>query len=420
MKERLTSNKWLKLIIGAAEWEILMWLAAAGILTGLFTERAVPSIAMFTIIGAALFRRGFGGVFRAAFRDPLFWMISTLILLPLLSGLWSENIADWWKRIVLKAPLLVVPLAMAGMQINQKWYNGISLLWIGVVLAGCGWSLGHYVLNMAFYQEAYLKAKVIPTPFFNDHLRFSWVVVAMLLLLVKLWRNGVFTTLWQRISAGGVALFFVAYLHILSARTGLLSLYLAAGVMALAYIVINKRYLIGGIMLLLMALMPVLAWHTSATFRNRINFVRYDFFHFTHGAYNEGLSDAPRIYSLRAGWSIFTQHPHTGIGYGDIMPAAMKWYAENAPQLPEYEKLLPGSNWLLYAAGMGWPGWLIFMIAATGPFFLRQLRRDPTWLAFWATCWLAMLYEIPVDGQVGVALYALLPMWWSKGENLKV
>lgn len=400
--------KWLK---------FMFWLGIAGIIAGLFIERAIPSIGIFTVFGAALLLRGPVVLFRSGWKEPLFILMALLVVLPLLSGLWSADTADWWKRITLKAPLLVVPLATAGWCVHRKLYFAISAFWIAVVAAGCTWSLSQLWINYAFYRQAYLEAKVIPTPFYNDHIRFSWVVVAMLLLLLKLWRMGAFQARWQRFAAIALAGFFVVFLHMLAARTGLLSLYLAAGVLALAYILVKRRYLLGTALIGLLALMPVLAWNFSGTFKNRIQFLRYDFYHFATGQYNEGLTDAPRVYSLRAGWDIFRTHPHLGIGFGDINNAAQQWYSQHAPQLPQAERLLPGSDWLLYAAGLGWPGWLVFIIAVTLLFFLRSMRGDLTWYALWAISWLALLYEIPIEGQVGVALYSILPVWWRMGQD---
>lgn len=395
----------------------MFWLGIAGIIAGLFIERAIPSIGIFTVFGATLLLRGPVVLFRSGWKEPLFMLMAMLVVLPLISGFWSADIIDWWKRITLKAPLLVVPLSVAGWCVHRRLYYAISIFWIAIIAAGCTWSLAQLWINYAFYQQAYLEAKIIPTPFYNDHIRFSWIVVAMLLLLLKLWRMGAFQVRWQRFGALAVAVFFVVYLHMLAARTGLLSLYLAAGVLALGYIVVKRRFLLGTALISLLALMPVLAWNFSSTFKNRIQFLRYDFYHFVTGQYNEGLTDAPRIYSLRAGWNIFQTHPHIGIGFGDINDAAQQWYAQHAPQLPQAERLLPGSDWLLYAAGLGWSGWLVFIVVVTLPFFLRSMRGDLSWYALWAISWLAMLYEIPIEGQVGVALYSVLPIWWRMGQD---
>jgi len=67
-------------------------------------------------------------------------------------------------------------------------FRWVNFIWLFIVLiaVGCCWSIGQYVADYQTITEGYLRAKVIPTPFDNNHLWFSYAVVIAILLLADL------------------------------------------------------------------------------------------------------------------------------------------------------------------------------------------------------------------------------------------
>ena len=73
---------------------------------------------------------------------------------------------------------------------------------------------------------------------------------------------------------------------------------------------------------------------------------------------------------MNAGWRVMNGHPVTGVGFGDISSETNNWYAINYPQMIATDKIYPSSEWLIYGAGCGWPGFLLFTVIMLVPFFI--------------------------------------------------
>ncbi|MEI9807142.1 MAG: hypothetical protein WDO16_04205 [Bacteroidota bacterium] len=69
-----------------------------------------------------------------------------------------------------------------------------------------------------------------------------------------------------------------------------------------------------------------------------------------------------------------------GVGFGDILPKTREWYNINYPQMSQQDRILPGSEWLIYGAGCGIPGFLIFTFVLLTPFFVRVKNKERWWL----------------------------------------
>jgi hypothetical protein len=203
-------------------------------------------------------------------------------------------------------------------------------------------------------------------------------------------------------------LFFSAiFLHVLASKTGILGLYLVIGLGIVFQIRSRLSLWITGMSVLL----PFIAWLILPTFRNRLKFVWWDFQHYSRGGYTEGLSDTPRILSLQAGKDLVKENPLWGTGFGDLKQATLDWYALHAPYLKEYEQLLPSNQGLIYAAGAGLAGLLVFLIATFYPFFMRGFRSNYAWISFHVLAVFGFIYEIGLETQYGIFVYAFLGCW---------
>jgi O-antigen ligase len=203
-------------------------------------------------------------------------------------------------------------------------------------------------------------------------------------------------------------LFFSAiFLHLLASKTGILGLYLVIGLAVAFQIRSSLSIWITGISVIT----PFIAWLILPTFRNRLKFVWWDFQHYSRGGYTEGLSDTPRILSLRAGKDLVKENPIWGTGFGDLKQATLDWYALHTPYLKEYEQLLPSNQGLIYAAGAGLAGLFVFLMATFYPFFMRGFKSNYTWISFHTLAVFGFLYEIGLETQYGIFVYAFLGCW---------
>ena len=391
----------------------LMW-------CGMLWSRALLSLSMGLFIVSALSHGPFKEKWLFFKRNPLLWLMSLLFFIPFISGLWSHNFQQWSIVIQHKAPLLIIPFCCTALlSIDLQYSRKLVYLAVITTLISMIKTIGLYAVNARDISGSYLQAKVLPVDMSNDHVRYAWLLVLVftgLLYLVISGNKQVSSTEKKWII---IYLFFCGiFLHILASKTGILGLYLVIGLAVLFYGRNRIAILITGLSVLITSL----AWFFLPTFRNRLKFVWWDFQHYTRGGYTEGLSDTPRILSIQAGKDLVKENPLWGTGFGDLKQATLNWYGQHAPFLKDYEQLLPSNEGLIYAAGAGLAGLIVFVLATFYPLFMRAFRSDYAWISFHALAIFGFIYEIGLETQYGIFVYAFLGCWLflliGKKENL--
>lgn len=383
-------------------------------MTALFVSRTFLSVSMMVFILVAFSHSGLKKQLCTFLQTPLLWGMSLLLLIPLLSGLWSDDKQQWLDIIRIKLPLLFLPLAFAGpFVITKKQEELLAFIFITLITTGTLWCMYHYLQHTNEVNEGYLRAKSILTPLENDRVRFSWLVsVAILLagwLAIEKQKEKKTISVVLMIVTG----WLVFFLHILAVRTGLFSFYLILLVSAIWLIIkkINRRY--GISLLVLLFVLPLIAYFFIPTFQNRLKYIKYDFEYFKKAHYLSGGNDAIRVISVRAGWNITKENPLTGAGFGDIMSETKKWYGSNYPQMTEEDKIYPGSEWMMHGAGSGIPGLLIFTIVMFVPFFVR-VKEKLLWRLMNGTAAFSFIFDIGLEVQFGVFAWSFIVLWWWK------
>jgi O-antigen ligase len=400
---------------------ILFWLIAI-MMIALFFSRALLSAGMMGFIAASFFHTGIRQQFRQFFSSPLLWGMSLLFIVPLISGLWSEDKQEWADILRIKLPLLFLPLAFAAYAVSwsfsAKQWDWLGLLFIALITGGTCWSLFHYAGDAAAINESYLRAKAIVTPLENDRVRFSWLVSVAVLLsgwlaVEKRKENKVIS-----VSLAIVAILLIVFLHLLAVRTGLISLYIMMMGVALwlAFKKLKKVYAVG--LILVLFALPFVAYKTIPSFQNRVKYIRYDFDYFIAGNYFPSSNDATRVASLKAGWKVMNSAPFSGVGAGDVFVQTKKYYEIEYSSMIEPDKIYPSSEWLIYGAAAGWPGLLVFSLALTIPFFTRTKNKLIWWLLN-ATAAFSFIFDIGLEVQFGVFIYAFVILSGYQWLNAK-
>ena len=376
---------------------------------GVFWSRALLSIGMGLLIIFSLLSVGIVENWKNVRRSPFLMGLVVLFVIPLITILWSEDLRWWLKVMQDKLPLLCLPFCCLAMQrMSEDMRKGLIRFALAVVALSITKSTILYLLNHREITEAYLKAKVMAVDMHGDHVRYGWLlalIFAWLLHAVTAWRSA-FKSVEYR-AAIGLIVFIAVYLHMLASKTGLLGLYLSLGIWLIGHR--RKtwvRWVAGGSLLL-----PAFAWFLLPTFRNRLKFILWDFQHYTRGGYTEGLSDTPRVLSFDAGRQLVSEHPWLGTGFGDLRRSMTEWYGQHAPFMKEYEQLLPSNEILLHAAAAGLPLTLLFMMVVLAPFGMRGYRNSTAWISFHALALAGFMYEIGLETQYGVFIYAFLGCW---------
>jgi hypothetical protein len=174
------------------QWRrIAFYLGIAAMLTGLLFSRALLSSGMIFFVVVSLFHSTILQQVKTFFASPFLWSMSLLFVLPVISGLWSEDLSQWSQILRIKLPLLLLPVCFAGeIKFESKDWENICYIFLVLIFGGICRSLWQYAQNMNAIHAAYLKAYTIETPLGNDHVRFSLLVVIAILTIVFLLANG--------------------------------------------------------------------------------------------------------------------------------------------------------------------------------------------------------------------------------------
>ncbi len=395
----------------------LLFILVTGMLAGLFISRAVLSACEIAFVVVSLFHRDIKKQVRVFFSTPLLWSMSLLFFIPLLSGWWSADRERWLYIIQVKLPLLFLPLGFAGpFRFSKKQWEWLGWIFTGIIFLASVWTMIRYIPDRIRIDESYLKAKAILTPLENDHVRFSWLVSAAVLLSGWMGYTTGREKRWLRTVLWLTAAWLMVFLHIMAARTGLFSLYIMF-LLTTGWLITRKgnwRYAL--LLPVVLILLPVTAYHTFPSFQNRVRFIQYDLGYFREAHYLQGATDALRVISIKAGWELMRQEPLTGTGFGDIASESVKWYDRHYPGMAASDKIIPGSQWVLYGAGSGIGGLLVFIFCMLVPFFTAS-RNRLLWWSLNATLALSLLFDIGLEVQFGVFIHAFMVLWWWKWMN---
>jgi O-antigen ligase len=378
---------------------ILMW-------AGLLWSRALLSSSMIVLFVFALAfyaRQGWQTI-----RSSL-WLKGMLLLflIPLLTFFWSTDKQQWLNAVQVKIPLLLMPFLipvfrLVSREIAIKLLAALCVL----VLLSSFYSYWHFFSDTGV-QADYLKAKVARVVMSNDHVRYAWLlVIAYAWLLYEMLRGGI-QGKWK--VAGYAFLVYIAiFIHVLAAKTGILGFYMVS--LFAVFGPVARRFRLASLVFLF--LIPLIAWVLFPSFQNRTRFVIWDFQNYSRGNYVAGLSDAPRIVSFRAGSSLVTSFPLTGVGSGDLRAETWKWYDNHAPYLKDYERLLPSNEVLMYTVAAGLLAGIISLIVFMTPFLMKGYRSNMLWISFHAISFAGLMYEIGLEVQHGVFLYIFFSCWF--------
>ncbi len=391
----------------------LIFLAMAFMVAGLFLSNGWLSVATILFVTAAVLNKEFFLQAKRAFSTPLLLGIMLLFLIPLLSGFWSHDKTEWLDLLRVKLPLLLFPLAFAGKwQLSMQQWKFIAILLLFAIVAATLYSFIQYLLDFAVVNKGYLSAKTLTTPFKNDHLRFSVLISICILLCFWLIENGEKAT---KTIAAFIALWLAIFLHIIAVRTGLLSFYIILLLYIVRILFVRKMKLFGPV-LIIMLLLPILAYAFFPTFQNRIKYLVYDHSFINTGNYLPGSNDGSRVLSFKAGWEIIKDNPW-GVGAGDIKNESKEWYHKNVPGMLDNDQLYPSSEWLMHGTIAGWIGVLVFTIIILFPFFVRNMPHLFYWRCLHLIIIISLLFDTGLGMQMGVFLYGffVLAFWkWSK------
>lgn len=357
---------------------------------------------MMVLFANALIHTGLFQHLRTFSKKKHLMLLSGYFALLLVSGLWSQNRVYFLERMQIMMPFLVLPFAFHSItRWDYKWYDRLMALFIVLNLGGIGWSLYQYLQQKDMYDIGYGFSKLIPTPFRNDHIRFSMSVVLCITFCVDLLSRK--QEWWKRLLLGLVILLDVLYIHILAAKTGIISLYLVAFLFIL-YLLFSVQYKKAGVLALMVCLlMPFIMYALFPSFKNKIGYFRYSLEQIGNRERQGNISDEGRLISYQYALESIRSSPFGGVGAGDVLDEMSQRYRRDFADKP-VTVLLPHNQFLMIGMAVGIPG--ILYLAVMLFFLLRIVRKnDYLYFSFCLMLLFAMMVEPLFETQYGTCIF---------------
>jgi O-antigen ligase len=399
-----------------AQW---MFLCACLLVLSILTSPFILSLSMIGMVAVAIWQARLestswaavpGRMLRAWWGQPALLALSLLLLAPALSYFWSENTHFWAGQTRVRLPFLILPLAFANAPTLSRWqYRSVLYLLVWVMLILCIGVGIHFYLHQEQIISDLQHGRPIPVP--RNHIRFNLLLATAILSGGWLWwQRFVWKYAWERTLLAATLVFLFLFIHLLSVRSGLAALYAALLYSVVFGIVRYRKWKLGLAALCLMALMPVVAFETMPSLRNRVYYMWYDWQKFRENAGGE-YSDAMRWVSLEIGIQLWQQHPVLGVGAGDL-PVEVQTLANE--QYPNYtlDTKLPHNQWIYILCSTGLLGFLMSLIAILAPLGSQSARRLYLFMAFQVMIFISFLVEYTLETAIGVAFYLFFTLWF--------
>lgn len=358
---------------------------------------------------------------RWLFNDKWMYTFIGLALLPLLSDIFYEGMGFLQQRGVMKCLLILFPAFVFVFNPSKKILSTIHFFIIGLMSISTVYSIQNYYFDFEIINAQYNVSKVMSVLSFGDHIRVSWVVVISCILALYEYKSSI--SKFVKLLLVVYIITQVTFLHILGSKTGLLTLYVSGFILLIFEFVKTKNWLYVLLGTFIFA-MPIIAYQSLPTFAKRVNYIKYDYEHYSKGEFKDGLSDAVRFYSLKAGKDIIISNPITGLGFSNLQKETESWYKQNLPELSPKSYFLPSSEIIIYWASGGIVAFLLFLSHMFIPFTMSYLRRNSWFMAFFIPAILSFTFETHLEGQLPIFVYGFFAAWfwylaWRESQGLQ-
>jgi O-antigen ligase len=395
----------LNLITPANPRNYWAYTAILCLFSGLIFSRSLYSVGLLLMALYWFLHTQHTGLWRNA------WFISMLAfaaLVPVFDLMQGTSI-DGSFFIKLSLPLF--PLFFFSWKPGQKEMTSMSLIIIVVLGLTALHSVINYATNMLATNVAYGQARVMQVGLYHDHIRIS--VAMALSIVLAIYIAGMQHKILLRYAFWAYAALMILFLHVLMARTGLVVLYVALALLGMGMLWQKHKKWVLGLWICLLVL-PLVAYRILPSFKQRIDYARYDFSYYSRMEYRTGSSDGFRFYSWMSGWDAFTAHPLTGVGYKGLHDVNKAWFVKHFPAIKSEEIIQPSSEFLLNAAAAGVVGLLVFGFFALAPLAYKELRFHPVFLAVYGALGATWIFEILPENQYGIFVtgFFLSWAWW--------
>ena len=379
----------------------MVYISCLMVFAGFSCSRALISIGVMGLIITGLLATDIKQTSAVYLRRPAFYLNAIFFLVILLSGINSDDKAQWDTFLRIKIPFLILPFTFCAFTFfDRTFFNKLLFAFVSCMLVSAACVMINYSLHYADINEQILSGSVIPVPF--SHIRYTLMLVFAFFAVSWLWEQRIIERRYILLIP---ALFFFVVVHILSSRSGWLALYVGLLFYFFKYVYQSRRYFIGLSMLTAIILIPFLSYQFIPSFHNKIDYMKY-----TTGQYSAGqvddMSDAMRLTSWRVGMEIIHRHPWTGVGVGNLLVESKKVSKELFPNIKnDDDRKMPHNEFIWIWAAAGIFGLLGYCVAFFFPFISGLHYRNWLFAMLYIIFFTSFLTEPSIEEQIGSIFY---------------
>jgi|TARA_B110000902_G_scaffold48063_1_gene54712 hypothetical protein len=270
-------------------------------------------------------------------------------------------------------------------------------------------ALTNYFLNKAEIDALLLQSKSIPIPNMH-HIHFGIInAICVILLLGVILESSAKSSSQKKLAiVFGVFIFISA--HVLSSRTGLLSLYVAMLLGATYYASYSKNYLTVVFLLLGLVVFSVGAYSLSNSLRNKITNSLEDINSWGRSEEINHKSMAMRIEAYKASAAVLLSHP-LGVGANNQDSQMEEGYTAIYSPLWLENRIGPHNQFLEYGVKYGWIGVGVILLFVVSLFSMGN-RGSYIYFTFMLLLIVSLQFESLLERQASLYFLALfLPLF---------
>lgn len=381
----------------------MIYTACVSLFLGLICSKFLLTLSMIALVGLGVFSPTLKQDVKRIWKNKSFAATIGIFILFLISAFLSENQTASMIRLRIALPLILLPIAFALLPVfSKKSYQQLLYLYFYMMVIACLGVLINYGLHYEEMQQLLIVSKAIPTPN-GEHIRFSLMINLAVFAGFWLLQEGFYwLKAWEKKIMGGLLLFLIITLHLLSVRIGILVLYGGLGTTIFYYMLRKQYYGLGIGLLLGMCVLPYLAYKYVPSIQTKVNLTKHNWDMYQQGHIGE-YSDTRRLLSYKIAWDVAQDAPWFGVGIGDLNDEQAKHYQEH---YPEQKVMYPHNFFLTLYAATGIWGLLFFLICFCFPLFYQQNYKHLFFLLFYVTIFLSFMTENTLLTAIGVGIFS--------------
>ena len=400
------------------------YIALLCLIAGIFTFeffRALPGIGLGLLLLSALTRLRH---YKEFLKHSYFFIPSLIYFLYVANLLLfdTDNSNKVTELLVFYLPYFILPFSLAFIpSISQRKLNSLYLFFVAICTLCALGALINFALHFKEIVASYEHSKVMPTPI--NHVRFSLLIsFAFFAALYFYQERFILRYSWERNILLGIAIFLFAYSHILSVRSGLLTLYIGLFISTLWLTIRNIRYKLLAIVSVVLLLIPVLSFLLVPTFTKKVRNTVDDLNQVNVKGSGAHYSMSGRVVSYRVAKEIIKDHLWVGCGSANLKEEVQTMYERDFPEIVNngIGVLMPHNQFLYILSGTGIIGLTIFLSCFYFPLFIRRIRSFPLLRMHYLILSISFLFEATMETQTGnifALTFVFLPLLYLKDQH---